>query len=398
MAISWQINDGMIYLSGNPIEVKLNTTSIFGAGYKLCIELSCPALMGSPFVEEIAPDAAGNATFEISGFADQPMDHEFQFPAIGVSVAHSALIFDVGIRVGCVYKDGNGNRVVSWNSADPVVTLRILKGKLRQQELNVLNEMDSNFQDEYISMGKFMTHLPNNQKVKPGQIQKLWFLAPGTESIESHWHCLVKFYHCEIDHYQIDGDVTLYGIQKTDLSTTGLCEFNVEPAFMGIPEAITYEAITEFTFWLTDDLDADISERRRWIVDNDYHEESLEFLYLNSLSGIDPLWLTGSRVEGLKTESEAIYKPVPVGSGMKASSLKTVSSLGQRSWDMNTGHKTRQQMLALRDFLESRECWLIDPDDSTRLIPVNVVAGDFNLYDSMEDLHSLQIKIVEAHK
>ena len=54
-------------------------------------------------------------------------------------------------------------------------------------------------------------------------------------------------------------------------------------------------------------------------------------------------------------------------------------------------------MDALRDFLESKECWLVDPVNENRLIPVVVENGDKTLYYSAEDIHHLTVKIQEAH-
>jgi hypothetical protein len=41
---------------------------------------------------------------------------------------------------------------------------------------------------------------------------------------------------------------------------------------------------------------------------------------------------------------------------------------------------------------------MVDPDNSERLIPVIIEAGDFKGVDSIEDVWSLEIKILEANK
>jgi poly-beta-hydroxyalkanoate depolymerase len=77
-------------------------------------------------------------------------------------------------------------------------------------------------------------------------------------------------------------------------------------------------------------------------------------------------------------------------------SVKTTSAKSQRTWKINTGFRSRDEMLSLRDLLESKQIWIVDAVDS-RLMSVTVEAGDFTLFDSMEDLNSLEIKVVEAH-
>ena len=108
------------------------------------------------------------------------------------------------------------------------------------------------------------------------------------------------------------------------------------------------------------------------------------------------IWLTGQHSTGIKIESETAFRPVPAGSGTKVASLKTISTSSQRTWEINTGVKTRAEMDALRDFLEAKECWLVDNEN--RLIPVVVENGDKTLYSSSEDIHHLTVKLQEAHR
>lgn len=63
------------------------------------------------------------------------------------------------------------------------------------------------------------------------------------------------------------------------------------------------------------------------------------------------------------------------------------------------GIKSRAERLAIRDFLEAKECWLQDPDDATKLIPVYTSSEDYSLNDTFDDnIQSLEITLTEAHK
>ena len=127
-------------------------------------------------------------------------------------------------------------------------------------------------------------------------------------------------------------------------------------------------------------------------------EKSFTFFYVNPLSGVDQLWLTGEHTEGLKTESETVFRQPPFGAKTKVAGVKTITATSHRSWEINTGVKNRDDMLNLRDFLEAKELWMVDPDNQTLLIPVFIESGDFTLFDSMEDIQNLNIKILEAHR
>jgi hypothetical protein len=397
---NYTIPGGAVQLSGNPVQVIVPSTSGDMTGksnYKRALKVSCTALIGNPLIEEITPDADLLSTFDISGLVDQPAEYDFQFPAVGVVTDHRALELNVALDVGEIYIDGNGARQVAWEALAPETnSIRILKGFLRPYELAKLAEIGRSFNSEYINKGKFLTHLPDRMKVSPSQIVKLWYLSRYTSIVSAEWHCSVT-------QMTLNGPYTFtYLMGDCNLDpASGLLEFNINPLFMGFYQFVddTFQ-ILEYSFWLEKKSDhSKISEVRTFEVDNNYYENQHTFYYVNPLSGIDCIWLTGQQSESLKTEKETAYKPVPFGSGTKVAGMKTTSASGLRTWELNTGYKSKEEILALRDFLESRECWMVDPDLPIRLIPVIVEAGEFILFDSApEFVPNLGIKILEAHK
>lgn len=400
------IPGGAVQLSGNPIEIIVTTTAEAMAGktkYKLAIKVTCAALMGSPYIEEIAPLALVSK-FDISGFVDQPVAYDFDYPAINKVTNHTALFFAVTIDIGEVYTDSDGDRQVTWAGFTTNNAIRVLKGKLRPYELALLNEAGKTFNTEYVDGGKFLTNLSNNQEVSDRQEMKLWYLSRWTADHPATLHLEVK---SDISGPGIPEGSPVEYEEEVILTSSGLFEFTINPYFFGfnIPPGVNMPADTkalEYTFWLTH-LDGenivDISERRRFVIDNRYHEKEFVFYYVNPLSGVDPIRLTGEYSEKLKTESEAAYIPVPVGSGTKVASMKTISASGQRSWEINTGVKTPDEMRALRDFLEAKERWMVDPERLvySKLIPVYIEGGEYLQFDSMKDLQDFEIKIMEAH-
>lgn len=392
MSVTHTITGGLVHLSGNPIQIFVTSSGPTGEHYKCALKITCDGLFGSPFPpEEIAP-LAGVSEFDISGFVDQPVAYEFDYPAIEAAVAHNPLVFNVTVQCGETWIDEDGNRVESWQISS---VLRIVKGSLRAYELALLNEAGKSFASEYIDGGKFLTHLANNQKVSEREELKLWYLSRWNEN-----HAAILKLSIETDY--LDNPIILS--EEFVLTPNGLFEFTVNPYFFGfnIPPGLHVPAETKvlsFTFWLTDGS-GDISERRRFVVDDSYHERTFTFYYVNPLSGIDMIWLTGEYTEGLKTESETAYRKMPVGAGTKVSSLTTISTNGQRSWQLNTGSKSREELLSMRDFLEAKERWMIDPDLDTykKLIPVVIESGDYTLYQSLEQIQNLEIKVLEAHR
>jgi len=388
MSVSHTVTGGLVHPSGNTIEVVVTATEA-KLKHKLALKVKCTDMLGvelpgSPYVEEIAPNNLVSK-FDISALVDYPVQRTFDYPAVGVLNPQGAFTWKAILDIGEVWTDENGERQEEWAEITENNTLRIIKGKLRQDELNRLNDAGKSFASEYIEGGKFLTHQPITQKVAPHHIPRLWYLGrwTGTHDITVH----VKAYF-DSGTQETSQNFTLYDI-------TGLVEFAFSPAHVGI-YIISGDPVTKYEFWITD-AGGEVSEHRFFEVDYTYYEKSFTVFADNPLSGIDLIWLTGEHTEGLTTQGETAYRPVPVGSGSKVSGVKTVSVTGQRTWEVNCGAKDRPEMLALRDPLESKEAWMVDPDNATKLIPILVERGDFTLYDSMQDIQNIAIKLTEAH-
>jgi hypothetical protein len=81
--------------------------------------------------------------------------------------------------------------------------------------------------------------------------------------------------------------------------------------------------------------------------------------------------------------------------------LITPNSLGQNKFFIHTGYKTSTQMLHLRDLFVSRQIWLLWADINVSkylTIPVNIGDIDNDILDRMEELHGMDIPLMEAEK
>jgi len=108
------------------------------------------------------------------------------------------------------------------------------------------------------------------------------------------------------------------------------------------------------------------------------------------------LWFTGAQKFGANIESETAIVPLKKGATTKDASIKTTSTGKSRVWIVNTGSKPPGEIKNLLWFLESRQRWIVDQDDATRLIPVYVEGGETMLWDSLEDINNVELKLIEA--
>jgi hypothetical protein len=87
MSLTTTISGGQVQLTGNPVLIKLSggTAPAGASQYKYLLRIISQdnKLYGAPFVDAIAPDASGNATFDISGLVNQPISPVFQYPPVG---------------------------------------------------------------------------------------------------------------------------------------------------------------------------------------------------------------------------------------------------------------------------------------------------------------------------
>lgn len=387
MAVTHTITGGLVQLSGNPIEIVL-TADTPRDNHRLAVKVKCNQLISNEQIEEQEPVNLVSK-INIQGLVDEPLPIDFHFPVVGVATGHGALVLNVSLEIGEIYDDANGDRQESWTVVNDA--LRIIDGKLREHELRILNELGKSFASEYINGGKFLTAMANPQTVAPNQIVKLWYLSRWTGDHPATIFTQVNV-SSKVAHLPIQQAIVLY-------ANTGLLELSLNPVVLQGFELEPGETVTSFEVWI-EDAEGEISEHRIFKVDNNYYENQLFAFYRNRFSAVDAIWLKGRREEGLKTEVETAYRPSDIGASTKQASIKTVTANGQRYWDINTGVMTRAEAISLRDFLESKERWIIDPDNAAKVIPVYVDGGEFALYDSSPDKHNLQnvrIKLQEAH-
>jgi hypothetical protein len=389
MNVSHTITGGLVHLSDNPIQVVLSCAGSL-PNHRLALKISCPELVGSPFIEEIAP-RNGVSIFEIQGYFGQPMKPEFHFPVTGVASAHGSLVFNATIDTGEVFTDENGDRVESWNNISTNHQIRVIKGKLRPNVLGILNDQGKSFASEYIEGGKFLTNIRNNSVVSPNQIVKLWYLSRWNQTHTATLRIEVENTSDFLPIFSYQQEVVLY-------TETGLLELSINHRLLGFNIPPTFPPgtlATAFTVWLEDSV-GDISERLRFVIDNKFYENEFFLFYQNPFHVIESYWLTGEHSENLKTENEIAVRELPALTGSKTAGIIVLSASGTRSWSINTGYKSQEEIAMIRDVLESRNTWLINQEDLNGLVPVVVEAGDFELYKSDWDIPNLSLTIREA--
>lgn len=387
MALAIEIPGGSVQLSANPIWVKV-TGAVIPVGateFKLLCKVTSVDgdLLGGPFIDGITPDSEGNALFDISGYVDQPMIPEFQYPLVGVTVAHAKSAWVIEIEFGQTYIDENDDRQTTYEASSETIT--VLKGGISDYAMALYNDADTSFFEDWIVGGKFLTNQPNNIRVSPTQLVKLWYMGQWTSAHEVTIYTKVNTGPNKIAHIPIEQTVTIY-------PETGVLELNINPVFQGFVIA-SGQQITSFEFWI-EDSGGKVSETRTFIVDNKPKENNNYLFVANSKSGVDVIWLSGSVEKSIDTSGTEGYRPLGINVGSRTGTILATGRSARRKWKINSGYKTTDEMAGLIDVFISRNIWLLMDGN---VIPVLLTNGDKLLADTAKDLHSIELELLEAH-
>ena len=189
----------------------------------------------------------------------------------------------------------------------------------------------------------------------------------------------------KVGHLPITQDFVIY-------DNTGLIEFNINPVFQGFA-LDPGEYIEAFEFWIEDESGL-VSEKRKFYVDNDYHENSNYLFSANSKGGVDVWWLTGNVISSMATTGTEGYRPMAYNASSRDATILTTGKSSRRKWTINTGFKSAEEIQALTDVYLSRNMWLLV---NGKLVPVVLTNGEKLLNDLMQNLHEVDLELTEAH-
>lgn len=392
MAITTEILGGAVQLTGIPAWVKVSggVAPVGAIDYKYLLKVIDVdgKLLAEPVPDAIAPDASGEAMFDISGRVNQPVTAVFEYPDANPFVEYPTQAFSIKVQVGEGYITAAGVVTEVWGAQS--AAFQMLKGGVSQRQIAAWYAAGTNFYNTYIAAGKFLTHRPWGDFVHPDQPVKLWFIPAA--GIAAKYK--IKAVFDDASEQEFSADI--------NLDNTKLYEFSCNPKKRGIDVEPAGKKVSYFDVWLEPAAGgAAISDVRRFTYDWTYYERPFYILFANSIGGVDDVLLSGRAIEKFKLESNVIQKNPLRDAPVQEPVLITPESSGQNAWTINTGTKTPSQMLHLRDLLVSRQKWLVYPNNAVTaytVIPVIVTNSDSELIKRTENMQDIDLSIEEAEK
>lgn len=341
-------------------------------------------LEGGPFTDGKAP-VGSEAWFNISGYVDQPLEKRFEWPLAGGLNAYHEDTRVVTFQAGESYIDANDNLVENWEV--PSLGYFVVKGGVGPRMQGKYNEAAISFYQDFVIGGKFLSWMPQTQVVHPNQPVKLWLLA--AEGMDTLLH--IKAFYEDGSEYDWVNPHTLY----KDI----MHEINCLPYHSGWDHMPAVKPggirMTRYQVWIEG-----VTETRTFVVDHSYHEQNNFLFTLNSLGGVDVIWLNGEVTAGFETRSVEAARQFTRTGNSKERTIIVASRTGRRTWKINSGWKSRQEIEALGDALLAKQAWLLHDGGAYNggtLYPVNIQNSSTPLTHTMNDLQSVEIELVEAH-
>lgn len=387
--------DTSTHLSGNPIIVTAATSEIpAGASdYKILLRIVSTdgVLVGAPFEAAITPDDYYQAEFDISGYVDQAIERDITWPIpdqyAGRWVAHVNQVYDIELIPGERYIDANDQLVENWGATWG--TIFVVKGRMQNHGMSVLNQAGSNWFDYYIAGGRWLSVMPLTQKVGPWQPVKLWWKPPTTGLT---FEVKAKGYYSD--------NSTIDWSGAPELWYDGMFEFEVQPAGMNMPPLVGSSKLKYFEVWMEGTPNV---EKRTFEIDWRPVENNYYLFVDNQIGGVECLWLNGQvrfTTEGQRTIAARAYLK---GSDTRNRTQYVSGNTRRRKWYINSGIKPVEEMEALQFLLDAPFAWLAIPpaggsDDlaTYTLVPVTITNTELALTNSSNDIESIELELIEA--
>jgi len=402
--INHSIYGGIVQLSANNVEIEVTNDDIMGESPRALLKVISTdgAVAGGPFIDSKEwieqDDDTWLAIFDFQEYFDAPVDYGFTFPyGNDIAIKHPLRAFDLSILAGCSYIDNDithytpdvpetntyGTKIELWQAVENAVPIRILKGGISQHQKSLYNEAGINFYQDFIQGNKFLTNRPNNQRIAYDQPLRLWYMLPETEQVSRQ---LI------VEYISATGETVVLS-ENITLDPDGEYEFILEPVKWGIPADAVQMSVYQSSGGVQ------VGEKRTFIFDSKYYENSTFFFFSNSKSGIDDFRMTGAIKTGLPIESKTGIQTLGRDATTKNRGVVVTGKTGSRKWSIFPGNRlTADEMEALQDLLYSKFVWIVWKGQT---VPVNLEDGDFELTDTMKDLFindDLELVFTEGHK
>ena len=353
-----------VCLSGNPVEVMIETSTTNVSNHKIHLAISFDNF-NTTFVELQLQVINGKSIFNISEFLKKEYFNQFNYSDFVNLITQKNIVDTYKIRFWETY---NNNHII-YNSTTSSSFFYIQAG-IDDNLLSYFSSENTNFYSEFISSGKFLTWQPNNKKVLISEIDKLYFYS------------LSNYFVAKLNVIITKQNSVETKIFSKNLSADKIYEINSGPGNILLTE-LTDNRILYYDIFLTNSTGTKISETRRYYIDRNFYNNIKYFIFKNSLGCYDCFKTTGI------TEVNSNYTSDFVDNAKKVNSTKTTT------YKTNTGHLNyfNSNALDLNNYFDelflSSEVYLIE---NNLFKPITIISDTRKVSQDNKYLYSFDFE------
>ncbi|GAB3767845.1 hypothetical protein GCM10028818_01330 [Spirosoma horti] len=207
----------------------------------------------------------------------------------------------------------------------------------------------------YLSQSRqFLTWQPRHKWVETNQPEFLYYLVNFTPKPAE--------LRLRMDVTYQDGSIE----SMTPLTTASVSQYTVYSVptgfvALGLPEreAATGKAVLKYQVWLSNEVNARLSEVRTYLVNRDYEANVLYLLFANSLGGYDTLRCTGQSSKRITVKGTDVQRALNPTYLPSSAELFRKNRTGERYLTVATGLKDGDQLDYLSDLVLSEDVFVV---------------------------------------
>ncbi|MBJ6109427.1 hypothetical protein JAO73_10410 [Hymenobacter sp. BT523] len=193
----------------------------------------------------------------------------------------------------------------------------------------------------------FLTWEPTDKPVLPDQPEYLYFMPDSFTLASFQLQVLVAYAD------GTSGRLTAAVVNNAHRFEVYCLPAGYEQLGLGGDAATFAKPVASWEVWVSDAAGVAQSERRRYVLRNEYVARPRYFLYTNSLGGVSTLCCTGDAKTALDVKTTEADRPQGVGYDPRLGDTDVVDKSGVPTLSASSGKLRRAQLVALQDFLLS---------------------------------------------
>lgn len=326
----------------------------------------------------------GECLFDLQALFSDQLSSEFSYPESSYNLLISRPSHSRAYKVR--YYEQFGSNLVPQKLYETDL-FYILKGGVSHLQQAIYHSQGSSFWDKLNYNQFFLTWQPQVKLIDPEQTEKLYFFVRNIVLMAS-LKVRATVYYLDGTSQTVLVDIVNNPEDKTVYEI--ICTLNTLQ-FDGFDQGL----IEKYDIWVDNHADERISEVRTFILDYGPYEYKRYLFFENSLGGWDTVRATGIQEDGIELSRTEVSRVLGSQFTPAQHHQVTAQVLETKTYKLNSGWKTKEEISWLRDLLLSKKVYQIV---GGLLVPIVLTTTKVLQRVDQQDLYSLSIEFSRAYR